>query len=400
TQATLVHTAQIRTIDSFCSYIVKNYFYEIDADPAFRIGDSGALKLMKEQALEEALAANFENPSEDFKLLADAYMQNKKSVETFKQLIYDINDKASSYAWPEVWFKECTKLYEYSESNIKESPFVKYIVERSNSIFKDLADELKKVLTFYADGDTSKDGTILRNEQALYEALSLEKDFEKLQAMIAGMEFAILRLGTKGGGAPEECVDEIRNVRDACKNAAKSVQKEYFAEGLNDVAYELEFVGRQVKALLSLTEDFRLRLSELKKKKGIFEFNDIEHMALHILRNKDSETHEKRAVATELSEFFKEVMVDEYQDSNDLQEAILTAVTTDNNYFTVGDVKQSIYAFRQASPALFNEKFHAYPNQEGAVRIDLDSNFRSRNEVLEFSNRIFYKLMQQDMGKV
>ena len=400
TQATLVHTAQIRTIDSFCSYIVKNYFYEIDADPAFRIGDSGAIKLLKEQALDEALAASFENPTEDFRLLADAYMQNKKSVETFKQLVYDINDKASSYAWPEDWFKECKKLYGYSKDNIKESPFVKYIVERSNGIFKDLAKDLRTVLGFYAADDTSKDGAILRNELALYEALSLENDFEKLQEITAGMEFDTLRLGAKGSGAPKECVEEIKKVRDTCKTAARSVQKEYFAESLNDIAYELEFVGRQVGALLSLTEDFRLKLSELKKKKGIFEFNDIEHMALHILRNKDSEAHEKRAVAAELSDFFREVMVDEYQDSNDLQEAILTAVCTDNNYFTVGDVKQSIYAFRQASPALFNEKFHSYPDREGAVRIDLDSNFRSRSEVLEFSNRIFYKLMQQDMGKV
>ncbi|MCF0142025.1 MAG: UvrD-helicase domain-containing protein, partial [Parasporobacterium sp.] len=400
TQATLVHTAQIRTIDSFCSYIVKNYFYEIDADPAFRIGDTGAVQLLKEQALDEALAACFENPTEDFKLLADAYMQNKKTVATFKKLVYDINEKASSYAWPEDWFKECFRLYEYSSKNIKESPFIKYIVERCSSIFADMATDMEELLGFYPQGETSKDGTVLRNEMNLYKAVSQENDFEKLYEIIGGMDFAQLRLKDKGSGAPEEFRDEIRNRREACKGQAKAIQSNYFSERLSDIAFELEFVGRQVKALLELTEDFRERLFELKKKKGIFEFNDIEHMALHILRNAHSKEHEKRAVASELSAFFKEVMVDEYQDSNDLQEAILTAVCTENNYFTVGDVKQSIYAFRQASPALFNEKFHAYPDREDAVRIDLDSNFRSREEVLEFSNRIFFKLMQQDMGKV
>ena len=165
-------------------------------------------------------------------------------------------------------------------------------------------------------------------------------------------------------------------LRDEYKNELTSLKADYFIESAQDLLLTLSFVKKQARALVSFAKKYTENLNEEKEKKNIFTFNDIEHMALEILRNKDSKEHEPTAVALELQNHFKEVMVDEYQDSNQLQEEILTAISNGSNYFTVGDVKQSIYAFRQANPQLFIDKLNSYPMGEKAkdsesIRIDL-----------------------------
>ena len=393
-QATLIHNAQIRTIDSFCSWVVKNYFYEIDQDPAFRIGTTGELKMMKDEVLSQVISDRLAAGEEDFMLLADAYIEGNR-VSELKGMVYTLTEKANSFPWPSEWYDNALRIYDCdTEEALEQSEAMQVFLEAIRALFyrhsKGLEAQIRN-----ASGQKLKD--FLENERQFYIGIAEAATYSDMCAIFAaGLDYK--RLTITGDDKANE--DTIRAARDHAKDDYNAY-KGCFSQSLTDIFADLHFVERQARALVSLTRDFDAALFTAKKRKNIYEFNDIEHMALRILRNENSAEHEKRPVAMELSAHFAEVMVDEYQDSNDLQEWILTAVARDNNYFTVGDVKQSIYAFRQASPQIFMDKFHRYAaGEENSVRIDLDCNFRSRSQVLDFSNQIFRALMHEDMGGV
>lgn len=397
-QATLIHNAQIRTIDSFCSWVVKNYFYEIDQDPSFRIGSKGELSLLSDQVLDDIFAEKFEKNDELFRRLSDAYITGKK-VSELKKKILSIYEKANSFAWPFEWYESVIQLYQANSlEEFEKSELLNAILVDALEKCKQFARKTQIALDLYDPTVAAKDRLVLENEHNAYVLASEAKSFNELQSCIAGINFATYRASEKALGMDKALA---KTLRDQCKEGLISIRNDYFEQSLEDAYADFLLIKEQLETLVDTTREFETRYAQIKKKKNIYSFNDIEHMALEILRNKESKEHEKRPVAVELSEFFAEVMVDEYQDSNRLQEAILTAVARDNNYFTVGDVKQSIYAFRQADPAIFMEKFSGYlSSTDKNIRIDLDKNFRSRSQVLEFCNHVFEPLMQSDMGGV
>ena len=400
-QATLIHSAHIRTIDSFCNWVVKNYFYEIDMDPSFRIGQTGELKILDDNIFNELLSSSLENPDEDFKLLADAYITGR-NTSTLKDMVLGLHKKALSYAWPDEWYADALKLYDIdSVEALEESLLVSEIMKLTDLYLQNPVSKLEKFLALYNGEYKSDDAIQLSNELTLLKGiLSAGTYFDKYQA-INRVNFAP-RLATKKTELNDDDIKRARDLRASYKEIIKSLQESFYSVSLETMVSDIMFVKRQGIALLKFAKAYSDALLEEKKQRNIYDFNDIEHMALEILRDKNSKEHEKRPVALELSNHFKEIMVDEYQDSNDLQEQILTAITNGANYFTVGDVKQSIYAFRQASPKLFIDKLYSYPmTLDGtSVRIDLDKNFRSRFEVLDFCNKVFEPLMQMDVGGV
>ncbi|SCZ79970.1 helicase-exonuclease AddAB subunit AddA [Pseudobutyrivibrio xylanivorans] len=400
-QATLIHSAHIRTIDSFCSWIVKNYFYEIDQEPSFRIGTTGELKMLADQVFDELLSKYLEDADEEFRLLADAYISGRKT-ETLKKMVFDLHAKAQSYPWPHEWYQDALRIYDIaSEEELEESEFIQCIIRTTDLVLSDLLKRLEPLMKLYNGDYSSKDGTIISEEYSYIQAILNAKTYREKVGLYAGFS-PVTWNARKTPLNPDE-IERIREIRDLYKGVISDYAKEFFAMNPDELFDCISFVKKQATALIRFTQDYTDTLLKMKEKKNIYDFNDIEHMALEILRNKDSKEHEIRPVAMELANHFKEIMVDEYQDSNELQEQILTAITSGNNYFTVGDVKQSIYAFRQASPKLFIEKLSSYPlDDENAdsVRIDLDYNFRSRGEVLNFCNQIFAPLMQADMGGV
>jgi ATP-dependent helicase/nuclease subunit A len=401
TQATLIHSAHIRTIDSFCSWIVKNYFYEIDMDPAFRIGTTGEMKLLYDEIFNDLLAEYLDANDADFKLLADAYISGRKT-DALKDMVVSLHYKATSFAWVDEWYDNVLGLYNVdSVEALENSEAIRQILVQTDLYTKALVEALSDILALYEVDCDSKDKQIFTNELRQLQGVLSATTFAEKYAAISGCDFST-RFSSKGTTLDEDSLERAKTIRAQYKDLIKTLKSDYYSQDLQMMFEDISFVKKQASALIAFTRDFSNRLYESKKKKNIYEFNDIEHMALEILRMKDSVNHEKRPVAIELSNHFKEVMVDEYQDSNELQEQILTAIATDNNYFTVGDVKQSIYAFRQASPKLFIDKLYSYP-MDGAtdsIRIDLDKNFRSRGEVLEFSNKVFDPLMQMDVGGV
>lgn len=399
-QATLIHSAHIRTIDSFCSWIVKNYFYEIDRDPNFRIGTTGELKMLSDEVFGDLLSEYLESDDEDFRLLADAYISGRKT-DTLKKMVFDLHDKASSFPWPQEWYDDALRLYDISSAeDLRNADFIKEICADTDKVIAELCDRLEGICNLYTTDCTSKDKTIFSSELAMLNGILDAKSYTDKVAAYGG--FYAERFSSSGTCLKENELDKAKNLRALYKEIVLKYKEEYFKESIDDLFDTLMYVKRQATALIRFTKEYSSALYEAKNKKNIFDFNDVEHMALEILRNKDSKEHEPRQTAIELAAHFKEVMVDEYQDSNELQEMILTAISSGNNYFTVGDVKQSIYAFRQASPKLFIDKLYSYPMDESSdsIRIDLDYNFRSRGEVLNFCNHVFRPIMQADMGGV
>lgn len=399
-QATLIHNAHIRTIDSFCNWVVKNYFYEINMDPSFRVGTTGELKMLADEVFTDLLSKKLESGDEQFKMLADAYISGRY-VDTLKEMVFDLHRKATSFAWVDEWYDDALRIYDIdSAAELEQSPFMKSMLEYTNLSLDSIIGRLKRVLNLYTVDCNSKDKTIFANELAYLIAIRDAASFDEKRVLLDG--FAPERFNSKDTSLNEYELAQAKDLRESYKKLIDSLSSDFYNLSLAELFDSMMFVKTQAEALIDFTKEFTVTLFAEKQKKNIFDFNDIEHMALEILREKDSKDHGKRPVAIELSNHFKEVMVDEYQDSNELQEQILTAVCQDNNYFTVGDVKQSIYAFRQASPQLFIDKLNTYPSNDSSdsIRIDLDSNFRSRGEVLNFCNEVFRPLMQPDMGGV
>ncbi len=406
-QATLIHSAHIRTIDSFCNWVVKNYFYEIDREPSFRVGTTGEMLMMADEVFNDLLAEYIQEGDEDFKLLADAYISGRH-IKELKDMVKSLHEKAASFPWIDEWYDDALRIYDISSTEeLAESPFIQNILDRSDMVVNKLLPKLRNIVDLYPEDFVSKDRNVFVSDLNLMSAILEAKTFQEKYLVFSNLKFDPFPKSTKDTCLTDDDMKIARAFRDdVYKPQIMKLKESFFQCDLYDLFKEISFIGRQARALIRFTRTYSNKLFEEKSKKNIFEFNDIEHMALEILRDKDSKEHEKRPVAIELSNHFKEIMVDEYQDSNELQEQILTAISSGNNYFTVGDVKQSIYAFRQASPELFIEKLNTYPTDSkeaektGSIRIDLDNNFRSRGQVLEFCNYIFKPLMQEDMGGV
>ncbi len=400
-QATLIHNAHIRTIDSFCSWIVKNYFYEIDVDPSFRIGTSGELKIIKDEVFSDLLSKYLEEADENFINLANSYISGR-NISTLQEMVFALHNKAASYAWPDEWYDAALKLYDINSiEEFEKSELINSITDLTDTYLRSVTVPLTKIVSLYDEDTSSTDKTIFTNELYQLENILNATSFREKYNAISNTDFS-QKLMTKGAALKDDDLDRAKKLRTKYKDIVKKLIEKYYSFDLDEIFDDLLYVKKQATALIAFTREYSKELIKEKTKRNIYDFNDIEHMALEILRDKESDNHEKRPVAVELSNHFKEIMVDEYQDSNELQEQILTAIASGNNYFTVGDVKQSIYAFRQASPKLFIDKLYSYPTDLSgdSIRIDLDKNFRSRGGVLDFCNKVFRPLMQMDVGGV
>lgn len=403
-QYTLVHHAQITTIDSFCLYVVKNYFQCIGLEPGFRVGDPGELSLILEDVLAGVLEQWYETADPEFIAFADNYASAKNDAN-LAQMVRKLYDYSTSYPWPEEWLEQITDIYEpqaLTEEALADPE--SWLQELMRYLHAVIGGErarllLAKRLCLEPDGP---DMYLDNIERVLEQLDGVEEitDYDELGLAIAKLDFGRLavRRGFDGDKAAQELV---KSLRSDVKEELQKLYKKYFTLPLSAQLRDLEYTGRSVRVLSRLTLDFAHAYREKKKELGLLDFSDIEHMALRILV--DEETKEPTAVAREFQALFEEVMIDEYQDSNYVQEAILTAVSGGgrNNRFMVGDVKQSIYRFRLARPELFMEKYDTFSTEDAPCRkICLDRNFRSRSQVLDSVNDLFYRIMKRDVGGV
>lgn len=411
-QLSLLNRSNIMTIHSFCLNVIRSNYHLLDLDPGFRIADEAEGAILKDDIISELLEDKYEEGNKDFLNLVDA-LTSGKNDDGIKDEILKLYRFVMSGPWPEKWLRESAK--EYDIKNKDELNESKWVV----SILSDLKPQVDYIISTYMNlFDICRENAWLEP----YED-TLNLDYIKLQLIPQGLragdigkvyeylgevEFARIKTIKKAVIEDDKLKELVKNKRDAIKKLIKSLSEGVPYDNVDDIINGIKYMYPIVRCLGELVIEFKKRFSEKKKEKNILDFNDIEHLCLKILVESGFGTDSPNAspIAKEFKEKFVEVLVDEYQDSSSIQETIINMVsrrTEENpNTFMVGDVKQSIYKFRQAKPELFLDKYNNYDEYEGAKnkKIMLFKNFRSRAQVLASANYIFETLMSEKVGEL
>ena len=398
-QQTLLYNAQITTIDSFCLYVIRNYFHRIDLEPDFRVAEEGERKLLREDVAKEVLEEYYRQDAPEFTRLAET-LATGKNDEKLKEAILALHGFAMSHPWPEEWLQSCAAPYQCGSMEEYEAlplagallSYLKTVTGQWSSLLESCAEVCREPV-----GPSGYE-ELLAKEAEMTEGLSALDSYPAFGEAILSLTFGRLPALRKftGDAGKKEYVKEIRN---QVKDSRKKLLEQFFFLPPEEMVGNLSRNREIIQTLVQVTLDFAEAFERRKREKNILDFGDMEHLALKILV--DQKTKEPTQTALELKSQFAEIMVDEYQDSNYVQETILEAVARENNRFMVGDVKQSIYRFRMARPELFMEKYDTYTEADSPCqKIDLHRNFRSRGQVLTAVNDIFYAIMGRDLGNV
>lgn len=402
-QVTLLNKASICTIDSFCLDVVRNNFFEIDISQNFRIGDTTEIEILKQEVIEDLFEEKYETEDKDFEKLINTYTSYKDD-SPLKELILKIYTYIQSNPFPEKWLNEKIEMFNLSdmlEQDFSQTIWGKQLLKQVEEILQDGIIKLEAEKSNLAKYDElSKYYTIINDDIEQLEMLKANLDsWDKAYTIASGIKFKTWAVDKK---VILEAKDMAKVARDAVKDSLKKVLEKILIfdskEANEDINNMYEILKKLEKIILGFGEKFAKR----KKEKNIVDFSDVEHFALKILLDENEEPSE---IAKKYQEKFEEIAIDEYQDSNLVQEYILTSISRGNNIFMVGDVKQSIYKFRQARPDLFLWKYKTYKikdnkTDEEDLKIQLFKNFRSRQEVLDFSNMIFASIMTEELGEL
>lgn len=428
-QQTLINSAKITTIHSFCLFVIRNYFHRIDLEPDFRIGEEGELKLLRQDVLRALLEEAYQKAEPEFLQLLET-VATGKSDGKLRETILQLYEFAMSDPWPKQWLNDCVRPYACSLQEFCQLP----VYQAFLSYLKAVTGQWEKMAALCVSISCEPDGPnsyeeLLRTEWEQIKRLQTADTYEQYDAAIRGLNFGRLPAIRKFAGDADK-KQQVQELRKEIKDTRKKLIEQFFFLPPEEMIAGLAKNQTVIAALVQVTLDFAEAFASKKKERNMLDFHDLEHLALKILV--DEETKEPTQVAAELREQFAEVMIDEYQDSNYVQEAILKAVARPDNRFMVGDVKQSIYRFRMARPELFMEKYQRYQadgsdgarsqeaagssekcSQEAAGfceecsqpdgpnrKIDLHKNFRSRREVLSLVNDLFSSIMGKDLGNV
>ncbi|SFQ06835.1 DNA helicase/exodeoxyribonuclease V, subunit A [Lachnospiraceae bacterium XBB1006] len=391
-QLSLVHHALITTIDGFCLQFIKEHFYLTDLEPGFRVMDENERMLVFEDVMDKVLTAYYEQKDPRFLAFVENYVdgRNDQRLGMFVGKVYDC---AMSTPWPKEWLRDCMKADEGPMERLLAD--MKQKVEDAVNLFMMAKEEVIAYPALQPFLDH------VEGELAKIQPVLTLPTYEACYPIMAGYKVANLPRASKLAEPEKEARAIAKVYRDSAKKLLEDLAKEYFFETPQEVERDKEVMKDMVDILCEMTSRFMDAFTAEKRKRNVVDFSDLEHLTLSVLYD---EPGKPSKAAESYAKNFKEIMMDEYQDSNALQEAIISAIANGhgvNNRFMVGDVKQSIYRFRQAEPDLFVQKYDAYTYEESSSqKIDLDLNFRSRNQVLQFSNQIFEAIMQKDLGDI
>ena len=423
-QSALLHNAQITTIDSFSLFLIRNHFNEIGLDPDFRVADEGEIKLLQQevlaQLLEDAYAGQFvpEAP-EQFHACVEYFCPGGRE-SVLEQHILNLSRYAGSFPWPAEWLEE--RKNDYAAGDMEAlvcSDYGQYLTERVNRTVEGCLEKLREVkrLCELTDGPYMY-GELTEAEIEQLERLTSCKDLEEQAAKVPAVTFA--RLPSKKDDSVDPAKRELaKAIRNSVKDTLSDLSESYFKTPLELAVEQGKACREPLRMLLDLVLEFDRRLLAAKQERHLIDFSDMEHYALQILlkREKVEETggtgtdHAETKyrivpsdVAMEYRQYFQEILIDEYQDSNLVQEYLLSAISGEEegryNRFMVGDVKQSFYKFRLARPELFLEKYDTYQETGDLCRIDLAKNFRSRIQVVDAVNGVFSRIMSREIGGI
>ncbi len=404
-QSTLVHNAQITTIDSFCLFVIRNNFNDIGLDPSFRAADEGELKLLRQDVLKELLEEHFAAKEESFYRCLESFSESGSEKQLCEQIL-NLYRYAVSCPWPQEWLLERRRDYALAqEAQLEEAPFIRYALSHAKKCLAGMAGELQEAAAFCAlpDGPYMYENVLSQDIQMLGKAAETEGFFQMAQAF-GSLSFARLPI-KKDDTVCADKREAVKQARNKVKAAVKKLQERYFYLSGEQILAQIHLGRETVAMLLTLTQEFYEKLAAKKREKKIVDFGDMEHFALDILLHRENGVCVPTRAALEYREYFAQIMIDEYQDSNMVQELLLQSISKEEaggfNRFMVGDIKQSIYKFRLARPEIFMEKCASYTKGESVrQRIDLQRNFRSRSVILDSVNFIFRQIMDESLGGV
>ena len=391
-QITLLNKASICTIDSFCLEVIRNNFYELNnLSPNFRIADTTEIELLKQEVIEDIFEKKYEEEDEDFTKLIHTYTSYRDDTP-LKDLIFKIYSYIQSNPFPKKWLNEKIEMFNLKnkiENDFSYTVWGKELLQLVEEELIDSITSLKRIeKTLKCEPELEKFWQTIRNDIDMLEGLKNNLDnWDKAYTINQNLKF----ITWPRQKVESEKKEMAKKVRDDVKKKLEKVLNSiliYDSKQANQDIYDMyETLLKLKNIILEFDEEF----SKRKRDKNIVDFNDIEHFALKILLKEDEEKIYPSDIAKMYQKKYIEIAVDEYQDSNLVQETILNAISRNNNIFMVGDVKQSIYKFRQAMPELFLTKYSEYKNKEEKqdndnLKIKLFKNFRSRKNILDFTN--------------
>ncbi len=441
-QTTLIHHAKITTIDSFCLHLLREHFHELDIDPGFRIGDEGELMLLQADVMKELLEDYYGRKDERFFRFVDTYASGRtdSGLEDYIMQVYTFSQ---SNPWPEEWIAACRaelgvdqetmgmcaeKTADHSnqeegeeeqpaqaeqgndgsgadfEIMFRNTPWMQYLLQDVRRQAEEFAEQLNEALELaqLEDGPQAYLPMLMEDKAAMVQ-LSKVESYPEVQSTLSRPLFGRLA-AIRGKNVDPEKKELAAAIRNRVKDAVKKMKELWVPADMEHLYSDMLATREPILILLELAEEFSDRYQKAKAEKNLVDFSDLEHFALQILTG-ESENHKPGPVADELAKYYEEILVDEYQDSNEVQETLIRAISRERfgtpNVFMVGDVKQSIYKFRLAKPELFLEKYETYSKEESLYqKIELHKNFRSRDSVLASINDVFYSIMTKALGNI
>lgn len=401
-QIILLNKASISTIHSFCLDVIKNNFYEIDVSANTRIADDSEILLLQQEVIDDLFEEKYEEEDSNFIKLIKTYTKYNQD-EVLKDLILRVYSYIQASPFPEEWLEEqIEKLNIEDGTNFSDTVWGKIITENANQILEDSILKLQNIRT-----------KMTRFPELDKFTAKIEDDIDKytyIQNNLSDWDTAVEAINTlknatwiKDQKITNDLKDEAKDVRESTKDEFKKVKKLMNCSS-EEAVQDIKYMYPILKMLKDLILEFSQKFYQRKREKNIMDFSDMEHLALKILVKKDENGNiVKSEIAKKYENKFEEIAIDEYQDSNLVQEYILTSVSRGNNIFMVGDVKQSIYKFRQARPKLFLDKYDSYklePVNGEDRKIQLFKNFRSRSNILDFTNLVFEDIMSRELGNI
>ncbi|WCN36376.1 helicase-exonuclease AddAB subunit AddA [Aneurinibacillus uraniidurans] len=410
-QLALLPRASIMTLHSFCMEVLQRYYYFIDLDPSFRIADETEAQLLRQEALDGLFDEQYVAEDTWFFRLVDSYATDRGD-EALQALVQRLYDFARSHPDPDQWLHDMAAMYE------ARTPEEFYEQKWFQALTRDVQLELagiEALLTRAVDLAQENGGPApylanLTPELTMVQGLiaASERSWAELADEFAAAVFGRLK-ACRGDQYDATLVQKAKDVRELAKKRLEKLRGELFAMTLEEQFVTNQELSPLIGKLVDIVQTFGMRYAALKKEKGLVDFSDLEHYCLQILRAPDSKPGElaPSAAALDYRAQFGEVLVDEYQDTNGVQETIVRLVSRSGdgeagNLFMVGDPKQSIYRFRLAEPDLFLSKYKSFQpdGTGGGRRIDLAKNFRSRQEVLDGANFVFHQIMSEDAAEI
>lgn len=409
-QLNLLPSAHISTLHSFCQWVIRSYFYKLDIPPTARIGNEAEMALLKQEVLENLLKETYEHNEYGIFDLSD-FFSDDKSDAGLQDKVLSLYEFAMSQSNPDGWMRHAVEPYKAAqEQDLRDTLWGRAMWGDQQAEIDRIADRIEQMEPLLESPVGPKKWDKVYQEQLA--ALAQLKGAQTWSDMVAvcrkldtftKASFTSLGKALEKGEVDGALADEFKSLGSQNKDSLKGMKNGLFH--IDESVLQQQFKDQYplIHNLVELTIAFHKAYDEAKKEQGIMDFSDLEHLCLALLVEPGTEDDPQPSeVALELQDTFKEIMVDEYQDTNGVQETIINLISRVDNRFYVGDVKQAIYSFRMADSSLFMNKYNTYGLMNNAVerRIDLAKNFRSHENILTTTNFIFYQIMTQEAAEL